>query len=200
MTKRISFILSSFAVALFVLSLPAIASAQYGRDNGRWGRDNRNDDRNYRYNRGALKSAIKRVEKQSDRFKDYLDDALDRSRLNGTDMEDRLNDLAGRFHNAAHDLEDNFDDGRNLNRSANDARRLLQLGSEIDRFMYRARLDGRTESTWNQIQRDLQTIANGYGFYYRDFYDDDYYDDRGNGRRNGRGNGRGNDGRRTWPF
>lgn len=192
MTKRISFILSTFAVALFLLSLPAIASAQYGRDNGRWGR--RDDDRNYGYNRRALKEAIRRVEKQSDRFKDSLDNALDRSRVNGRDIEDRLNNLADRFQDAADDLKDNFDDGRNLNRSANDARRLLQLGSEIDHFIYHARLDGRTESTWNQIRRDLDTIANAYGFNYGDF-DDDYY--RGN---NGNGRGNGGGGRRTWPF
>lgn len=191
MTKRISFIFSFLAVALFLLSLPVIASAQSNRDNGRWGR--RNDDRNYGYNRGALKEAIRRVEKQSDRFKDYLDDALDRSRANGSDIEDRLNDLADRFQDAADDLKDEFNDGRNLNRSANEARRLLQLGNEIDRFMSRARLDGRTESTWNQIRRDLNIISDAYGFGYGDFDNDDYYNNRGNG--NGRGNGR-----RTWLF
>jgi hypothetical protein len=181
------------AVALFVLSLPAIASAQYNRDNGRWGRNGR-DDRNYGYNRSALKDAINRVERQSDRFKDALDSALDRSRANGSEREDRLNEVADRFQDAADDLKDNFDDGRNLNSSANDARRLLQLGSEIDRFIGRARLDGRTESSWNQIRRDLDTIANAYGFNYGDF--DDGYNRGNNG--NGRGNGGG--GRRTWPF
>jgi hypothetical protein len=189
MTKRGSFIFSFLVVTLFLLSLPVIASAQFNQDNGRWGR--RNDDRNYGYNRGALKEAVRRVEKQSDRFKDYLDDALDRSRINGSDIEDRLNDLADRFQDAADDLKDEFNDGRNLNRSANEARRLLQLGNEIDRFMYRARLDGRTESTWNQIRRDLNIISDAYGFNYNDFDDDDYYNNRGNRRGNGR---------RTWLF
>lgn len=188
MSKR-SFIF--LAIALFILSLPVIASAQYNRDNGRWGRGNR-DDRDYGYNRSGLREAINRVERQSDRFKDALDNSLDRSRINGSNREDQLNEVADRFQDAADDLKDNFDDGRNLNRSANDARRLLQLGAQIDRFLSRARLDGRTESTWNQIRRDLDTIANAYGFSYGDF-DDGY--NRGNG--NGRGNG---GGRRTWPF
>ncbi len=194
MTRRSSFIFSFFAAAVFLVGLPTIASAQWGgNNNGRWGR--RDDDRNG-YNRSALKETIKRVHDRSNSFKDRLEDALDRSRLNGSDLEDRLNHMADRFHDAAHDLKDNFDNGRNLNRSTDEARRLLQVGSELDRFMSRARLDGRAESDWAQIRNGLRTIANAYGFNYGDFDDDRYDDDDYN---NGRGNGNGRGGRR-WPY
>lgn len=203
MTKR-SFILSFFAVAIFALSLPVLASAQgnwdpwgNGRNNGRNNR-RRDDDRYYNYNRRALKESINRVENRSDHFKDRLEDALDHSRLNGSNLEDRINELADRFQDAADDLKDAFDDGRNLNRSTDEARRLLQLGSQLDRFMYRARLDGHTEAHWSQIRRDLNVIANAYGFNFADFndrYNDRYDDDDDNDDYFGRNNER-----RTWPL
>jgi hypothetical protein len=168
------------AVALVALCLPVMAAAQggyYGND--RYGRN---------YNNRALRDSVQRVKDRSDNFEDHLDSALDRSRYDDSRREDRINDVAKEFQRAAEQLDDRFDNGRNLTRSSNEARRLLQLGSQIDRFMARNRLGGRAESEWARIRQDLHVIANAYGFNWGDFddryrRDDDYNRRRGNNRR-----------------
>lgn len=190
MISRRTLIPTVVLVAFFVLSLPMLASAQdiYGPWKRYPGSDNRNqdyrnDDRRYGgYDSRALRDTVRRVKDRSRDFQRHLDSALDRSRLDDSNREDQFNQLAADFRKAADDLKDRSEDGRNLNRSSNEARRLLQLGSSIDRFMQRGKLDSRTQSDWAGIRQDLQTIASIYGFTYGDF-DDRYY--RNDNRRNG---------------
>jgi hypothetical protein len=40
----------------------------------------------------------------------------------------------------------------------------LQLGSRIDQFIGRQRLNYRAESDWSQIRQDLRVIADIFGF------------------------------------
>lgn len=174
-------ILIVIATALIALCLPVLASAQgydpYGRNNG-YGR----------YDSRYLRDAARRVNDRSKDFQRHLDSALDHSRYDDTRREDRINETARDFRNAADNFKDSIGDGRNLNRSANEARRLLQLGAQIDRFVSRIRLDSRTASDWSQIRQDLRLIADAYGFNnggYDGGYrrDDDYRRDDRNRRR-----------------
>lgn len=175
MINRRRLIPSLFAVALLALCLPVLAAAQ----NGSYGRgdDSYRRDRNYGYNQRALRDSIKRVEDRSDDFSNHIDRALDHSRYDDSRREDRINDIAKEFHRAAETLKDRFNDGRALNRSSNEARRLLQLGSQINRIMQRNRFDARAESEWARIRQDLNVIAAGYGFNMSDF-DGRYNDNR----------------------
>jgi hypothetical protein len=201
-------------LGLFVLLLgaPVLVSAQVGtqgRGRGPWNqRDNRNnrnnqdcddrdyDDDDYRntgygrggYNTNDLRNSIQRVRDLSRDFQGRLDNALDNSRFNDRDQEDRINQVAKDFKNKADDLKDRFNNGRDLSRSQNEARELLRLGNELDNFLSRNRLDRQVQNDWNQIARNLDVIADAYGY---DSYagngrygsrDDDYY---GNNRRNG---------------
>lgn len=179
MTNRRTTILTITAVALISLILPAVASAQngpwwgQGRGGGDRNRDvyrDRNQDRDYGRNRGgygydprALRDAVHRVEDRSEDFEDRLDRALDRSRYDDSRREDRINEVAKEFRDSSRRLKSRFNDGRDLNRSADEARRLLQISSRIDQFMSRNRLDSRTVSEWNQIRYDLRVIADAYG-------------------------------------
>lgn len=175
-------ILSTALVAAFIaLLLPSLtASAQNGpwwgrgRDNDRYGRDGR-----------GLREAIRRVEERSDDFADRLDRALDRSRIDDTYREDRINQAGRDFRNAAGRLRNRFND-RDFNRSHGEARELLRVAARIDRFMSRHRLDGRAESEWNRMRSDLRLIADAYNIRM-----DDY--GRGNPRWPGGGGSR-------WPF
>ncbi|HYY55792.1 MAG TPA: hypothetical protein VE842_00600 [Pyrinomonadaceae bacterium] len=195
MTDRRRIIPTILAAALVALCLPILASAQgsydpwnrnrdYGRD-----RDYRRDRRDngdygrYGYNNRGLRDSIRRVKDRSDDFRDHLDSALDHSRYDDTRREDRINDVAREFEQAANRLEDRFDDGRDLNRSAGEAQRLLQIGSRIDNFMSRNRLDGRVVSDWAQIRQDLRVIASAYGNsgYNGGYYGNDGYYGRNDG-------------------
>lgn len=152
-------ILTVVATALLALCLPLLASAQgsygRGRNDGYGGYD--------RYNR-TLRDAARRVSDRSRDFQRHIDAALDRSRYDDTRREDRINDMANDFRNAANALRNEVGDGRNINRGADEAQRLLQIGSRIDRFVARARLDSRAASDWSQIRQDLRVIADAYGF------------------------------------
>lgn len=171
MTNRLKVIPTIIAAALVALFLPVMASAQGNYDP--WGRNR--DDR-YGYNNRWLRDSIRRVSDRSDDFRDHLDSALDRSRIDDTRREDRINNIAREFENAANRLRDRFNDGRDLQRSAGEARRLLDIGARIDQFMSRNRVHGRAVSDWAQIRQDLRVISNAYN--YRGVYNDPYY--RGN--------------------
>lgn len=162
---------SIFAAALLALCLPAVVSAQrpdYGRNR---------DQNNGRYNERYLRDSIQRLDRLAKDFEKDLDRALDRSRRDGTRREDRVNGQAREFRNAVSSLKSRFGNGRDLNRSRNEAERVLQEARQLERA---ARLDNRTASQWSQIQQELRVIANAYG---SNGYDDGSYPN-GNRRRN----------------
>lgn len=150
--KRLVFLFGVFA--LTALALPAAGLAQgygygYGRD-----RD-RNDNR-------SVKRSAERVDRLSGQLKNDMDSALDRSRLNGRNREDQVNNLVSDFHSAAARFRDRFDD-RNFSRAQNEANQMLSLGWRLDEIINRRNLGSRVESKWSQIRSDLQTIQNAYG-------------------------------------
>lgn len=154
-------ILTVVATALLALCLPVLASAQgsygRGRNDGYYGRDER-------YYSRTLRDAARRVSDRSRDFQRHIDEALDRSRYDDTRREDRINEIARDFRNAAGDFRDEIGDGRNINRGADEAQRLLQLAARIDRFVGRTRFNSRAASDWSQIRQDLRVIADAYGF------------------------------------
>ena len=157
-------ILTVMATALIALCLPALAAAQGSNDP--WGR-NRNDGSNGRYDRydqRNLREVAKRVNDRSKDFQRHLDSALDHSRYDNSRREDRINDTARDFRDAASAFKDRIGNGRDVNRAEGEARRLLQLGAQIERFVSRNRLDSRSDSDWSQISQDLRLIADAYGF------------------------------------
>ena len=162
MTNRRRLIMNVAATALLALFLPLIASAQ-GNYNP-WGRDRRDNGRyGSRYDSRALSNAARRLDDRSRDFQRHLDSALDRSRYDGTRREDRINEIAIEFHDAASSLRNRVGDGGDFNRGLNEARRVLQIGSRIDQLVSRQRLDGRTRSDWSQLRQDLRVIADIYG-------------------------------------
>lgn len=180
------FIQTFILAALFALVLPVAASAQgnydpYGRDRD-YRRDRNHHDRRdrnrdygrngnnrYGYDQRQLRDSVRRLKDRSNDFKKHIDSALDHSRYDGRRREDRINEEARDFQNAADRLKDRYNNGRNINNSTEDARRLVQLGSRIDRFIARNPLDSRTTSDWSAIRQDLRVIANAYGFRMSDF-------------------------------
>ena len=194
MTNRHTLKFSFFAAAILALALPAAASAQWGR----YPQDRYPDDRSYgRYDDRGLRDSVHRLDRLAKDFERDMDRALDRSRANGTNREDRINDQVHQFRDAVGDLKSRVGNGRDLNRSANEARRVLQEADQIDRVARRG-FDGRTVSQWSQIQQELRYISSVYGFGYGGGYgrDDDW---RRNDRRNDR-NDRNGDWWRRIPF
>jgi len=186
---------SFFAAALLALSLPVAAAAQWG---GRYP-----DDRGYgRYDGREVRDSVHRLDRLAKDFERDMDRALDRSRTNGTDREDRINDRVHRFRDAVGDLKSRVGNGRELNRSTEQARRVLQEGQQLDRVARPRWFDSRLASEWSAIQRELRFLSNVYGFRYDGGYgrNDDYRRDDDYRRRDDRERNRNNDWWRRIPF
>jgi hypothetical protein len=160
------------ASAVLALCLPAIAAAQWGRYPDSRYPDNRYpDNRSYgRYDDRYLRDSVHRLDRLAKDFERDMDRALDRSRVNGTQREDLINAEAHSFRRAAGDLKSRIGDGRDLNRSAAEASRVLQQAQRLDRMARPRWFDSRVASEWSQIQEELRIIADAYGLGYNDIY------------------------------
>ena len=208
MLNRRFTILTFAAVALATFIAPASASAQSvwdrirdraeqerqrdddygrnrrGRDDDRYGRNGRMSD----YERRQLRDLARRIDDRSRDLQRDIDRMLDNSRINGTNREDRINDEARDFRNAASRFRGVAGDDNELYRSRDEASRLLQQASQLSRALgRRTRLDSRTANDWNQLRGDLRTVANIYNLRFND--------DRGYDIWNGNDGRRGN---RRW--
>ena len=194
MTNRRTLKFSIFAAGLLALALPAAASAQWGRYPG--------DDRgNGRYDDRGLRDSVHRLDSLAKSFERDMDRALDHSRANGSRREDQINAEVHQFRNAVGDLKSRVGNGRDLNRSADEARRVLQEAQQVDRIARPRWYDSRLASEWSQIQQELRYISNAYGFRYNGGYGrDDDYRRNDDWRRNDRNNNRNNDWWRRIPF
>ena len=184
------------ALGILAFCLPVAVQAQWGSyPQGRYPDRGRYDDR-------GLRDSVHRLDRLAKDFERDMDRALDRSRANGSRQEDRINDQIHQFRDAVGDLKSRVGNGRDLNRSSNEARRVLSEAQQLDRVA--RRFDGRG-SQWSQIQQELRFIANVYGYRYNGGYgrNDDWRRDddwRRNDRNRDRDRDRDNDWWRRIPF
>lgn len=166
MTHGRKLLLGIFAVAVLSFGLSVNANAQGGYyDPYNRRQDRRYNDNNYR----RLRDAAQRIENRSEELEDRIDDALDNSRLDGTNREDNIIELADQFQQAAGRFENQIDNRRNGYGGENEARRLLQLGARLDQIISRGRFrDGRLQNVWAGIRNDLRIVANAYNSNYND--------------------------------
>jgi len=118
--------------------------------------------RNRIYTKSDVDRIIKRVEDRTDKFKKEFDKALDRSRLNGSNREDRLNEYAKELEHATDDLRHQFDRTDSWIDNKEQVRTCLSLASKLEVAMRNRRLGGKVESTWAALRFDLNTLAQVY--------------------------------------
>ena len=116
-----------------------------------------------RYNRGSIDRLIRQAESRSNQFVAVFDRALDRSRLEGTIREDRLNERAA-------ELERQLNVAREeLNRSTNhwairsSISNAMEVGQAINTVMRRRNLTPNAERQWTMLRSDLNRLAAAYG-------------------------------------
>lgn len=165
------------ALALLVLSLPVITSAQWRGDRDD---DDYRNDRRGSYNRN-LRSTIKNLKNRSNQFERRIDRELDDSRYDSRNREDRINQIARDFAHAADDLEDVYDGKDDYRNSYDEAQQVLRLGNQLDRALRRARLSDNVQNEWYRISQDLNVLANAYNSNYNNR-------NNRNNRRNRQGN------------
>ncbi len=160
---RITKLIALTAFSLMILALPSVASAQWrdrDRDRGR------NDDYygNSRYNRDIrgtlqnLKNSSRNFERNVDRMDNRRNDRY------GRNNNRNLENLAKDFRKASDRLLDKYGNGRNLNGSRDEARRVLDIGNQIENELSRMRGDRYLTNDWNRIRGDLRVVADVYGY------------------------------------
>jgi hypothetical protein len=164
--NRIKGAISLFAFSLVLLGVPAVASAQWGGNNDPYYGGGRY---NIRGTVESLRNRARNFARNVDRVDDRRDRRDDDRWGGGYDRFDNLDRLAQQFEDAANDLRNAYGRGRNMNNSSDEARRVLQLGSEIDRVIGNRRGNRRGNNNrvfgeWNQIRSDLRIIADAYGY------------------------------------
>ena len=103
-----------------------------------------------------LKDVLERLETNTDRFSRSLDAALDRSRLNGTNLEDQANALVDELDFATDRLKDRADD--NIVNTF-DVNEVLRRGMYLDMFMQRHDFSSAAERDWLLLRSDLDRLA-----------------------------------------
>jgi opacity protein-like surface antigen len=180
MTNRRTMSFSILAAAFLALCLPMVAAAQWPD----YGRNRDRNDRYGRYDERYLRDSIHRLDRLAKDFERDVDRSLDRSRRDGTRSEDQINNEARQFRNAVGNLKSRFGNGRDLNRSRNEAQRVLQEAQDLNRI---GRFTNRS-GQWSQIQQELSIIADAYNLGYsnggyrndRNRRNDDYRRSQGN--------------------
>ena len=114
------------------------------------------------YTKAQVNQIIKRVEERSDRFVRLFDRSLDRSPLDGTNREDRLNESARNLETALDELRREFDRKDNYVETRPEVRRCLNIATNINVAMRSRRLGGETERQWALLRAELNTLADVY--------------------------------------
>lgn len=107
----------------------------------------------------TAKQLVSSLETNTDRFSNSVDAALDRSRLDGSDVEDQFNALVDEFERATDDLKDQINDDMVI---APDVREVLRRGLNLDMFMSRHTLTPAAQASWNPVKSNLNELARMY--------------------------------------
>lgn len=107
----------------------------------------------------TTKQLVSRLETKTDRFSKSVDVALDRSRLDDSNLEDQFNALVDEFEHATDDLKDQIGDDMVI---AGDVREVLRRGLSLNMFMTTHKLTPAVQSDWNQVKGDLEQLARAY--------------------------------------
>lgn len=106
-----------------------------------------------------MKNALERLETNTDRFSRSIDAALDRSRLNNSDLEDQVNALVDELEFATDRLKDRADDNTV---NTYDVNEVLRRGMYLDMFMQRHSFSSVAERDWRMVRSDLDRLARAY--------------------------------------
>jgi hypothetical protein len=141
MIRRMQYVLmTALVIALSGLTMTADAQRPYRNDR-------------------AVRQILSRIDNRTNQFRNSLDAALDRSRIDGTRREDNINQFVMDFDNAVERLRDRFN---NRTETTAEVQDVLNIALRIDRFMQRNRLNAATQNNWLALRSDVNQLASAY--------------------------------------
>jgi len=112
-----------------------------------------------RINDDDVKHILTRLDQTAGTFRKSLDHGLDRSSLDGTRREDRINDFVKNFAKTTDRLKEKFNDH---NQASGLVRDVLVSAQDIDRFMAEHRLSSQAQDDWSNVRGVLDDLARAY--------------------------------------
>lgn len=144
-----TFYLSALTLlAVVAIIAPAVAYAQ-GTYTGR-------------YSKRDVDNIIKKLEDSSDRFRREFDRELDRSSINGTQEENRLNAIVQNFETALDELRRDFDTSNTWWQGRRTVQRVMNEARQVNGMMNNLSFARRLERHWNTMRRDINKLADTY--------------------------------------
>jgi hypothetical protein len=143
----------SFSVAIGFLLLVASVTPLVAQRRGPRGRI---------WTKAEVNQLIKNAEDRSDRFIKLFDRALDRTTIDGSRREDRLNERAKDLEKAMDKLRSEFDRKENYPETKPEMREVLRIASEINAVMLNRSLGAEVEEEWRLLRRELNVLASVY--------------------------------------
>ena len=114
------------------------------------------------YTKAEVNELIKVAEDRSDQFIKIFDKALDKSALNGTEREDRVNERAKDLEKSMDELRKEFDKRESYVETKPQMRAVLTIARDINEVMLRRNLRADVEEQWNALRRELNILASVY--------------------------------------
>ena len=115
------------------------------------------------YSKQQLEQLLERIEERTDTFSNQLNKSLDRSRLDGSRVEDGIAERYRDLENATDELRREFDHNDTRGETSANVRSVLSAASVVDRLMRARNFGGITESTWVRLRSEINALARIYG-------------------------------------
>lgn len=110
-------------------------------------------------NKPNVERIIKRLENNTDRFKKAVERQLDRSVLDGTRREDRINDRVDDLEDATDRLRSRFDRSDNWAETRGDVENVVRAADAVNGLFDRVRGYSPVRSSWAMVRSDVNTLA-----------------------------------------
>ncbi|MCI0490874.1 MAG: hypothetical protein L0229_30140 [Blastocatellia bacterium] len=144
-------LLKSFTALAVCCLVLAIASPSFAQVRGSY--------RSRAYSRAYVDRLIRQAENRSDQFVAIFDRALDRSRLEGTIREDRLNERAFQLERELNVVRREFNRTGNYYSVRSHVAIALNSAQAINRVMHNRRLIPVAERQWALLRSELNRLA-----------------------------------------
>lgn len=113
----------------------------------------------YRVSQENMKALMEGIEKQADRFRSSLDEALDKSKFDGGKWKDAINGYVRDFEVTTDQLKDRFNDNYAATGTVGE---VLRRAAWINQFMQRNSLTTRAQNDWTALRGSLEELARAY--------------------------------------
>ena len=114
------------------------------------------------YSKSDVERFIKRVEDRSDSFRRLVDKSLDRSALDGTRLEDNINEQVKQLEKALHELRSEFSRHDRWYDTRHQVERVMSEAQDVNAIVRRHLLKREVEREWAYLRGDINRLAGVY--------------------------------------